>query len=337
MIKSNRYLKISVLLVIAVLLTALAIIFRFTPPLLALTPTDYDVYIKLDDSTSYTLTENTIQQQTDGGDIFIDGIYSYIYYHDFNGPKYIYTVDWDITKLGTLNFEYLIDPDPWDDTEWTINDLQYFETGVGYSAYINIQLDKGVDGFETIYQITHLTFLDDDQMDDFSSDLFVHTQKYYGVRFVVVLTFNEVLMDETLEADDYDFSNPPLGPFNYSEFGIIYDGYEFGYNSAMGDYDDGFDDGYDRGMDDMFNNGSDTYGYNQSNSDDYGVGHADGITDSENLNMSIRDFVPGILGAIFGFFFTLAQWGVLGISILDILVLVVGVGLVMLVIRIILR
>jgi len=69
----------------------------------------------------------------------------------------------------------------------------------------------------------------------------------------------------------------------------------------------------------------------------YNSGRIEGVNEAGALTMQIQDFVPGVLGAIFAFFFTIAQISVLGISLLDILVLVLTVGALILVVRIIMR
>lgn len=51
-------------------------------------------------------------------------------------------------------------------------------------------------------------------------------------------------------------------------------------------------------------------------------------------NMAITDFIPGLMGVVFGFFFQLASISVMGISLLDILVLLFALGVVLLILKI---
>ena len=81
---------------------------------------------------------------------------------------------------------------------------------------------------------------------------------------------------------------------------------------------------YQRGYD----NGKIDYGYDYNGTiipgqNAYDNGYAKGIQESGDLKAQIINFVPGVLGSIFMFFFQIGQIGILGITILDILGIIV--------------
>src|SRR5690554_1358082 len=104
---------------------------------------------------------------------------------------------------------------------------------------------------------------------------------------------------------DYGEYFPPGSPDGMNGWYSFQDGYDYGYEYGMNDY--GYDD-----------NGIIIPGENA-----YDLGYARGTQESGELKAQIIDFVPGVLGAIFMFFFQLGQIGILGITILDILGIIV--------------
>lgn len=96
---------------------------------------------------------------------------------------------------------------------------------------------------------------------------------------------------------------------------IYKDIYDLGYNNALNEYEDYTNmlvqDAFDAGFDE---------------------GKSVGILESGELKADIINFIPGVLGSIFMFFFQIGQISLLGISILDILgILVLISGLIFLI------
>jgi hypothetical protein len=103
--------------------------------------------------------------------------------------------------------------------------------------------------------------------------------------------------------------------------GIIVDNYVI--NELFdGYYNQGYDKGYEEGYDyfDQFES-DDIY------DDGYSDGYSDGIAQGMDDILAIRNMIPGILGVIFAFFFTLSTINVLGISILNIIVAMASIAI----------
>ena len=132
----------------------------------------------------------------------------------------------------------------------------------------------------------------------------------------------------------------PIVTFNFQKIGYN-DGYDDG---QLYGYDDGLNDGYDEAIEYIVEHGvysfQEAYNTNTSYNEnvgswDYYRGYND--KDPEADALAIRNLLPGVLGAIWAFFFTIAQFSVLGVSLLDVLVLVLVVGGAIMVIRIVFR
>ena len=108
---------------------------------------------------------------------------------------------------------------------------------------------------------------------------------------------------------------------------------------------EGYAEGYQDGIDD---NTSDTYdqgyldGYSDGEDNQYAIDYAlwyvdryqQGLTDLANGAIALTEFVPGILGVVFAFFFQLASIEFLGISILEVLTALFGIGIAIFIIKI---
>ncbi|MDD4157269.1 MAG: InlB B-repeat-containing protein [Candidatus Cloacimonetes bacterium] len=94
--------------------------------------------------------------------------------------------------------------------------------------------------------------------------------------------------------------------------------------------------GWQEAFEYFYANGFDGYqeGYVNDGSYAYEKGYTQGTTDSIDNSNAIERFIPGILGVLFGFFFQLASISVMGISVLDVLVLLFALGVVLLIIKI---
>lgn len=122
------------------------------------------------------------------------------------------------------------------------------------------------------------------------------------------------------------------------------DGWAIGWSRGNSD---GYTDGLADGIKNAYNNGFTFYGYSPLTSYDYdtirdhlytnGFGASDsssfsyvqgysvGLVQNETDQLSLIDFIPGILGVLMGFVLQLASFEFLGISLLDILVAVVTI------------
>lgn len=99
-------------------------------------------------------------------------------------------------------------------------------------------------------------------------------------------------------------------------------GWNLGYQTGLeSGYDLGYDKGYDVAKDDYYDSR-------------FEAGRLKGLAEGKNDLKSILAFVPGVLGAIFMFFFQVASVEVLGISLLSILTLIFTVGMLIFIIRI---
>lgn len=122
------------------------------------------------------------------------------------------------------------------------------------------------------------------------------------------------------------------------------DGYEEGLNRG---FERGHNEGYEKGATEGILQGQDTgknfYGkyYNGEwiTADEYGtIKYNQALKELGNVDdnkIGLIGFIPTILGTIGAFFFTLASFSVLGVSLLDIIALIVSVSLITLVIKLI--
>jgi len=117
-----------------------------------------------------------------------------------------------------------------------------------------------------------------------------------------ILVFDGVLFYSSIEDLNFAYNNQWTIQFTRRKNDF---GYHEGYNDAKNEF--GYDD-----------NGTIIPGENA-----YDLGYSRATQESGELKANIIDFVPGVLGAIFMFFFQLGQIGILGITILDILGIIV--------------
>ena len=88
------------------------------------------------------------------------------------------------------------------------------------------------------------------------------------------------------------------------------------------------------GLIDGFNDGRDYYAY-EDNGSYYTATYwgnqryQDGLSQGESNSLAIQNMIPGILGVMFAFFFQLASISVLGVTALDLIALLFGVGIVL--------
>lgn len=184
-----------------------------------------------------------------------------------------------------------------------------------------------------------------------SNDVFKIELNYdtgFAYFYMILYSLNEVVIDEVIFANTETHWEVPsntrvLTNINFQDTDDVYSqaynkGYDKGYDEGRSDYgeyfppgssdgmsgwysfQDGYDYGYEYGMKD--------YGYNDNGiiipgQNAYDKGYAIGIQESGELKTEIINFVPGVLGSIFMFFFQLGQIGILGITILDILGIIV--------------
>src|SRR5690554_4938134 len=166
---------------------------------------------------------------------------------------------------------------------------------------------------------------------------------FYDLQNNIILThtydstnpYNPTEIFYTIQVYDYDGSNHI---YNQGYDRGYIDGKQVGYEEGRSDYgeyfppgssdgmsgwysfQDGYDYGYEYGMNDY---GYDDNGIIIPGQNAYDLGYSRGTQESGELKANIIDFVPGVLGAIFMFFFQLGQIGILGITILDILGIIV--------------
>lgn len=99
------------------------------------------------------------------------------------------------------------------------------------------------------------------------------------------------------------------------------------YPESFGYYSKTYQSGYDEGHVDGY-----AQGYTDGHQRGYNTGYSEGNTSAE---LDIYGFLPGIIGAILSFFYTIMQFSVFGISIFDIFVLFFGISMVVLILKII--
>src|SRR5690554_344428 len=161
--------------------------------------------------------------------------------------------------------------------------------------------------------------------DVFKMELHYDTGRAYF--YMILYSLNEVVIDEVIFANtethwEVPSSTRVLTNINFQDTDDVYSqGYKYGY-------DDGLDDGYDNGYYYGYQAGKNEFGYDDNGiiipgESAYDLGYSRGTQESGELKAQIIDFVPGVLGAIFMFFFQLGQIGILGITILDILGIIV--------------
>ena len=109
------------------------------------------------------------------------------------------------------------------------------------------------------------------------------------------------------------------------------------YNTTydlLKDYEDGVEDGYANGLAD----GREDFGYRDGdslyNANLWGaLEYQRGLSQGQSDTLALQNMIPGVLGTMIAFFFQMASISVLGVSVLDILVLFFGIGVVLLVFK----
>ena len=82
------------------------------------------------------------------------------------------------------------------------------------------------------------------------------------------------------------------------------------------------------------------FGYNKylegaETAEGYDIGYEEGYKEGQTeAEVSILDFFPGIIGAIIGFFITLMQITIFGVSLFDIVGILFGIGLIILILKV---
>jgi hypothetical protein len=100
--------------------------------------------------------------------------------------------------------------------------------------------------------------------------------------------------------------------------------------------------GVQAGLIDGFNDGRDYYAY-EDNGTFYTAAYwgnqryNDGLSQGESNSLAIQNMIPGILGVMFAFFFQLASISVLGVTALDLIALLFGVGIVLLILKVLVK
>lgn len=98
-------------------------------------------------------------------------------------------------------------------------------------------------------------------------------------------------------------------------------------------YEDGYKDALDYAVNQIWNKGFTGFmDYNLT--DQTSFSYRLGRQSVPKEEMAITDFIPGLVGVFFGFFFQLASISVLGISLLDILALIFSFGILIIIIKI---
>ena len=83
------------------------------------------------------------------------------------------------------------------------------------------------------------------------------------------------------------------------------------------------------------NYGKEQYNLGTQTAEGYEEGYNDGYNSGQrDAEVSILDFFPGIIGAIIGFFITLMQISIFGIKIFDIVGILFGIGLIILILKV---
>lgn len=163
------------------------------------------------------------------------------------------------------------------------------------------------------------------------------------------------------DRDDLNWDLFFYNDFNDDDYFIAYD---YNYITNLNDslsrdiidaYNTGFRNGKDKGLDegleiakDMYADGYDEakrdYAYYDSDSDTYISARAyglirfqEGLGEGDSLELQIYNFLPGVLGSIFLFFFQIASIKFMGISLLSIISLVIGVAAIVFLIRFFLK
>ncbi len=172
------------------------------------------------------------------------------------------------------------------------------------------------------------TFSDKINFNQFDFDNFIDMTDYTDrwIEFRLVFDLQGTDTEEKILTNINNNPNYELSILAISGSGIIVESDLYDY---LTDYVDTIISGridyaYQRGYD----NGKIDYGYDYNGTiipgqNAYDNGYAKGTQESGDLKAQIINFVPGVLGSIFMFFFQLGQIGILGITILDILGIVV--------------
>lgn len=195
----------------------------------------------------------------------------------------------------------------------------------------------------------------------FEKQVHLDPQDLYNLYLYKVNQYNDLLIDIYDEAFNDGYI---LGYLDGKDDGYIdgyNDGYSFGYDKGYdigineGDidgYNDGYNKGYDFGYDEGYDEGYDL-GFSDAR-DDYGIFYNnewwkalnwgnkrfnEGVLEGETSDLSLRiyNFLPGILGAIFMFFYTIFSIEFLGVSLMQILGILLTIGGAYLIIRFFLK
>lgn len=262
----------------------------------------------------------------------------------------IIVLDKDVYAVNTYN--------PIDDV--IVATVEYNNGFVSLSPDINTVVND-IDYNGVFTRVLYTAFFDKDVSFRISSGS--STKYFYNVRFVaIVFDYYVEVPDFLAFVSLYDVNSDIINtdfPNDTTFVALDYSFNAWQYNIQL-TYDDGYNDGLDHGYNDGYNDGLDD-GYNDGY--DYGeaVGYSDGYDDSKeqygyydkgeyytgnyaynkgfnegadtNIKADIINFVPGVLGAIFMFFFQISQIGILGITILDVLGLLVLISALIFVIK----
>lgn len=109
--------------------------------------------------------------------------------------------------------------------------------------------------------------------------------------------------------------------------------YKSNYNLVQS-YEEGLEDGYNDGLTD----GRNEFGYRDEDTlysaTLWGyMEYQRGLSQGQSDTLALQNMIPGVLGTMIAFFFQMASISVLGVSVLDILVLFFGIGIVLLVFK----
>jgi hypothetical protein len=106
-------------------------------------------------------------------------------------------------------------------------------------------------------------------------------------------------------------------------------------NNYLVNYE-GYNEGYEDGRQEGYIEGATIYGYVDENGDYYSATswglqeYQRGLNQGASDTLSLQNMIPGVLGVFLAFFFQVMSISVLGVSILDIIVLMFGVAVVLL-------
>lgn len=291
--------KISIL-ISALLLTILLAV----NPVFAVNPNRPDITRAL---TSYNLTVNDYDQDYD---------YYYVQYNlsnvDFTDSVF-YFFNSDVDNLIGLNDFYISFTMYYDSNGSTYNNLPVQQQG--------FYTKNDIDSFQNVYGYLMYDSFNSPYFTLYSkSDIYLDKEEFllYANNFILP---NLYVYHGFLSEFNFDLvrnSNDSVAYQNGYQKGLL-DGSEQGYNLGylQGKMDFGF----------FYDNE-----YQNSN-----IAYQLGLSNASKNILAIRDFIPGILGMLFMFFFQISQISIIGISLLDIISVIVGIGALILIVRIIFR